>query len=85
MKREVEFRKLWENLKESDDVNEPIEVKNVEETNGDGETSLDAIIARLEDLVSRLENAVNNDSASEVEKKESANQMQRRISKRCRV
>lgn len=98
MKRDLEFRKLWENLKESDvaggceseDHNEIREAGDKSEE----ETSLDSLIARLEDLVSRLENATNKGEEKpddvetpdkeDEEKKESSEHPRRRVSKRCR-
>ena len=88
MKRDLEFRKFWENLKESDSSEEQSDTKEV--TDKDGETIIDSLIARLEELVSILENAVNKDSSnSEVDKedepkKEESKDRPRRISRRCR-
>ena len=88
MKRDLEFRKFWENLKESDSSEEQSDTKEV--TDKGGETSIGSLIARLEELVWRLENAVNKDSSdSEVDKedepkKEESKDRPRRISRRCR-
>ena len=79
MKRDLEFRKLWENLKESDAVEgcKPKDQNEVKEADdkSEEETSLDSLIARLEDLVSRLENATNkgedkSDNSEDDKKKE---------------